>query len=44
MVSSIQETRPLLSVLAPLPVDETIDLPQAFHLLAIFHGKFVAHI
>jgi len=44
MSSSIQETQPLLSVLAPLPADEPIALLQAFHLHATCHGKFVAHI
>jgi hypothetical protein len=44
MLSPIQETQPLLSVLAPLPADEPIALLQAFHLLATCHGKFVAHI
>ena len=42
--SFIQETQPLLSVLAPLPADEPIALLQAFHLHATCHGKFVAHI
>lgn len=44
MSSSIRETQPLLSVLAPLPADEPIALLQAFHLHATCHGKFVAHI
>jgi hypothetical protein len=44
MLSSIEETQPLLSVLAPLPADEPIALLQAFHLLAICRGKFAAHI
>jgi len=44
MSSSIQETQPLPSVLAPLPADEPIALLQAFHLHATCHGKFVAHI
>jgi len=44
MSSSIQETQPLLSVLAPLPADEPIALLQAFHLHATCNGKFAAHI